>query len=108
LRLKAGPLYSFDLQEQQLPDYAVTNWYLSNHPDSHFVTTLIAARPDTERRYALRNNQFAVHYLGGTTERRTFTTVAELRATLEDVFRLRLPDSPGLEPALQRVVARAE
>src|SRR5439155_16407633 len=26
------PLYRFDLQEQFLPDYEVTNWYLLNHP----------------------------------------------------------------------------
>jgi len=31
-------LLRFDLQEQFLPDYEVTNWYLSNHPSSHFVT----------------------------------------------------------------------
>ena len=40
-------LYQFDLQPQFLPDYEVTNWYLSNHPSSHFVTGLIAARADS-------------------------------------------------------------
>jgi N-hydroxyarylamine O-acetyltransferase len=84
-------LYRFDLQEQQLPDYEVSNWYLSNHPNSLFVTTLIAARPDSDCRYALQNNQFAVHYLNGQTERCALKTVTELRAVLEDIFRLTLP-----------------
>ena len=59
------PLYRFDQQEQFLPDYEVTNWYLSNNPNSHFVTGLVAARPDPDRRYALRNTEFAVHHLNG-------------------------------------------
>jgi N-hydroxyarylamine O-acetyltransferase len=98
------PLYRFDLQEQHLPDYEVTNWYLSNHPNSHFVTGLMAARPDVDRRYALRNNQLSIHYLNGGTERHVLTTVAALRATLEDAFQIRLPETPDLDPALQRLV----
>ena len=86
-------LYRFDLQEQLLPDYEVTNWYLSNHPHSHFVTGLVVARPDRDRRYVLRNREFAVHHLNGSTERRVLRTASELRATLEEVFRLTLPDA---------------
>lgn len=63
-------LYRFNLQENLLPDYEVANWYLSNHPDSRFVTGLLAARPAPDRRYALLNNQFTVHHLNGRTERR--------------------------------------
>ena len=37
-------LYRFDLQEQYFIDYEVSNWYVSTHPNSRFVTTLIAAR----------------------------------------------------------------
>jgi N-hydroxyarylamine O-acetyltransferase len=100
-------LYRFDLQEQFLPDYEVTNWYPSNHPASHFVTGLIAARPDSDRRDALRNNELTVHHLNGSIERRILTSAAGLRATLEDVFRLALPDGPELHAALERVVAQA-
>lgn len=98
------PLYRLDLQEQQLPDYEVSNWYVSNHPNSHFVTSLIAARPDSDCRYALRNNQFTVHYLDGRTERRILSTVAELHAVLEDVFCLRLGAIANLDRAFQQVV----
>ena len=100
-------LYRFDLQEQLLPDYEVTNWYLSNHPDSQFVTGLIAARPDRDRRYALRNNELAVHHVNGQTERRVLASAAGVRAALEDVFRLTLPDGPELDAALERLIARA-
>jgi N-hydroxyarylamine O-acetyltransferase len=100
-------LYLFDLQEQLLPDYEVTNWYLSNHPESHFVTGLIAARADRDRRYALRDNELAVHDVNGQTERRVLTSAAGLRAALEDAFRLTLPDGPELGAALERLVARA-
>lgn len=96
-------LYRFDLQEQLLPDYEVTNWYLSNHPGSHFVTGLVAARPDRDRRYVLRNRELAVHHLEGGTERRVLATTSELLATLEMVFRLTLPNHPDLPAALDRL-----
>jgi N-hydroxyarylamine O-acetyltransferase len=99
-------LYRFDLREEVLPDYEVINWYLSNHPTSRFVTGLIAARPAPGRRYALFNNEFAVHHLNGQTDRRLLATAAELRETLEDAFQLRLPNAPELDAALERVTAR--
>lgn len=101
---KWNSLYRFDLQEQFQADYDVTNWYLSTHPSSHFVNALIVARPEVDRRYALRNNQFAIHHLNGETERRTLDSVSELRSILEDAFLIRLPESPNLDPALRRIV----
>jgi N-hydroxyarylamine O-acetyltransferase len=101
------PLYRFDLQEQFLIDYEVTNWYLSTNPRSRFVTDLVAARADRERRYALRNTDFAVHYPGGSTDRRSLTTVAELRDVLTGPLGLSLPDHAGLETAFERVLANA-
>ena len=101
-------LYRFDLQQQYLPDYEVTNWYLSNHPSSHFVTGLMAARPDTDCRYALRNNQLTIHHLQRDTERRILTTVAEMRAVLEDAFHITLPITSELDAALQRLIAQSQ
>ena len=101
------PLYAFDLVEQFLADYEVTNWYLSNHPSSHFVTGVIAARPDRGCRYALRHNELAVHYVDGRTERRILTSSDELRAALENTFRLTVPDGPEVQAAFERVITRA-
>lgn len=98
------PLYRFDLQAQLLPDYEVTNWYLLNHPNSHFIHGLMAARPARDRRYTLRNNEFAVHFLGGKTERQILSTVDEVREALQDAFRLTLPSAPELDVALDRLI----
>lgn len=100
-------LYRFDLQEQLQPDYEVSSWYLSNHPKSHFVTGLVAARAGADRRWALRGTELAVHHLDGRTERRVLPDAAELRAALGGTFGLTLPDEPGLDAALERLVARA-
>jgi len=109
LRAKCGDiwrsLYEFDLQEQLLADYDVVNWYLCNNPSSHFVTGLVAARPDRDCRYALRGNQLTAHHVNGDTECRLLTSTGELRAALEATFRVALPEDPGLESALQRVFA---
>ena len=111
MQAKAGntwrSLYRFDLVEQFQADYEVSSWYLCNHPASQFVTTLIAARVDRTCRYALRGNEFAVHYMDGTSERHTLTSGEALRAALEDAFRLTLPQGPELQAALERVIARA-
>jgi N-hydroxyarylamine O-acetyltransferase len=98
-------LYRFGLQEQLLPDYEVVNWYLSNHPQSHFVTGLIAARPAADRRYALRNTELATHYQDGRTTRETLTSPAALRQALSGPLRIRLPDAPQLDAALQRLTS---
>jgi N-hydroxyarylamine O-acetyltransferase len=97
-------LYRFDLQQQYVPDYEVSSWYLSNHPGSHFVTGLMAARPDTACRYALRNNGLAIHHLHGGTERRVLSTVAEIRTVLEACFGITLPVTPDLDAALQQLI----
>jgi N-hydroxyarylamine O-acetyltransferase len=93
-------LYTFDLQEQLLTDYEVVSWYLCNNPTSHFITGLVAARPDRGCRYALRGIEFAVHMLSRGTERRLLTSPGELRTVLEDTFHITLPESPELDAAL--------
>jgi N-hydroxyarylamine O-acetyltransferase len=99
------PLYRFGLQEQLLPDYEIANWYLSNYPQSRFVTNLIAARPDLDRRHALLNSAVAVHFLDGRTERRTLRSTDELIDVLRGDFHISLPDTPGLHAALARVTS---
>jgi N-hydroxyarylamine O-acetyltransferase len=99
-------LYRFDLQEQFLSDYEVSNWYMSTHPDSRFVRDLMVARADTGCRHSLRNKVLAVHYATGVTERRNLDSAAQLRTTLEDVFRLKLPKTEELDAVFDRVASR--
>jgi N-hydroxyarylamine O-acetyltransferase len=101
------PLYRFDLQEQAQADYEMASWYQCHHPQSRFVTNLIAARPDAGRRYALFNNELAIHHVNGATERRPLTSAVDLGTTLERVFGIRLPDAPEIHAALTRVTSAA-
>lgn len=87
------PLYQFDLQPQYPCDYGVSNWHVSTHPNSIFVTGLMAARVDRDRRYGLRNTELATHYLAGQTEKRQLASVSELEVALTDIFRLKLPQN---------------
>ena len=97
-------LYTFELHEQQLADYEVSNWYLCNHPQSQFVTGIIAARTAPDRRFALRNTHFAIHHANGETERRFLTGVGEYRRTLEETFLIRLPPAPLLDAKLAKMI----
>ncbi|HNP31304.1 MAG TPA: arylamine N-acetyltransferase [Nitrospirales bacterium] len=96
-------LYRFSLSEHLLPDYEVASWYLSTHPDSLFVNRLLAARVASDCRYALRNNQVTLHHRNGDTERHVITNVNDMRVTLENIFRITLPDVPELDAALIKV-----
>lgn len=89
-------LYMFDLVEHFLPDYEVSNWYLSNHPRSHFVTGLIAALPAEDGRHALSNNRYSFYGLDGRQEKKMLETAGELKDVLEHVFRLGVADLPGI------------
>ena len=99
-------LYAFDLAEQTLPDYEVSNWYLAHHPQSHFVTGLIAARSEPGLRHALRGGRYAIHRRDGT-ESRELTTADDYRRALEGPFGIRLPDHPHLERKLAELADNA-
>ncbi len=101
------PLYRFDLQRQALADYEVTNWYLCTHPDSYFVTGLVAARVQPDRRYGLRNTELSIHRRDGVTERRVLATADEIRATLEQLFGIRVPAGEDVDAALTRLATAA-
>jgi N-hydroxyarylamine O-acetyltransferase len=95
-------LYRFDLQVQQLPDYELSNWYVSTHPQSLFVNNLLIARPAQDCRYALLNNQLTTYHQDSQVRRKTLTTSAELQAVLEEEFCLHIPALAKLDEALQQ------
>jgi N-hydroxyarylamine O-acetyltransferase len=98
------PLYSFDLQPQILVDYEVSNWHLCTHPESPFVSRLMAARVAPDRRYGLLNNKLSIHHLHGESEQTTLDSPAKLRRVLEGTFGIQLPDDPGLDALLSRLI----
>ena len=97
-------LYLFDLHEQLQADYEVSNWYLAHHPQSQFVTGLICARADEDRRHALRNTRYSIHHRDGRTEQRLVIDVPDLKSLLREAFTIALPDSEALDAALARVI----
>ena len=82
----------------------MSNWYLANFPQSQFVTGVIAARADVGERHALRNTRYAIHRVGGQTERRFLGTVAEVKDVLRGAMRIPLPEHPALDSGLQRMI----
>ena len=100
-------LYTFESGEAQVADYEVSNWYLSNFPRSHFVTTVVAARSVPGVRHALRGNRYSIHPTGGDTQRRFLASVAEFLEVLEGPFGIRVPRSAKLEEKLARLIEEA-
>ena len=100
-------MYIFDLQPQALADYEMPNWYLCTHPESHFLTGIVAARVEPDRRYALRNADFTVHFPHGATERRTLTSGSEIRQTLEEVFHIQVPKDPEVDEVFAHLAGTA-
>ncbi|TKB12484.1 MAG: arylamine N-acetyltransferase [Mesorhizobium sp.] len=93
-------LYRFDMQQAYEVDYQVSSHFLSTHPTSHFLSTLVAARALPDRRYALRNNRLSTHHLGGRTEQREIASAAELAEVLENQLAIVIPDRAAFEARL--------
>jgi N-hydroxyarylamine O-acetyltransferase len=90
-------IYRFDMQQNYEVDYSVSNHFLSTHPTSHFLSSVIAARALPGRRYALRNNRLSTHDLGGRTEQIEIATAAELADVLEGPLEIAIPDRAAFE-----------
>jgi N-hydroxyarylamine O-acetyltransferase len=97
-------LYQFDLQRQALSDYEVSSWYLTTNPRSHFTTTLVAARAQADRRYALSNTELAIHHRDGYTERRALLSASELRQALQELFGIDVPAGDDVDAAFARLI----
>jgi N-hydroxyarylamine O-acetyltransferase len=95
-------LYRFDMQPQHEIDYSVANYFLSTHPTSHFLSTIVAARALPDRRYALRGNRLSIHHLGGRTEQKEMATAVELAETLEHLLEIIIPDRAAFEAGLRQ------
>jgi N-hydroxyarylamine O-acetyltransferase len=102
------PLYAFELHEQALADYEVSNWYLANNPKSHFVTGVLAARAEPGRRHALRNTRYAMHPVGGETEKREIADVDEYKRLLAETFAIELPDTSRLDERLAKMIRESD
>jgi len=95
-------LYRFDLQVQLPIDFDVLNHFVATHPDSPFRSTLMAARRTPGGGYALRNNELSI-YADGEKEQRLLTSAMDIENVLVETFGIRLPATPALRDALERI-----
>ena len=98
-------MYAFDLHEHLQADYEVSNWYLANNPRSQFVNGIIAARAAPGVRHALRNSRYAIHHVGGDTERRYLGDAAQFRSVLREAFRIDVPATAPFDEKIARAIA---
>jgi len=101
------PLYAYDFADTHHADYEMGNWLTSTHPQSIFVNGLLGARCEPGKRYAIRDNQLAIHTTGANTEKKTLKSAGEMRDALTDLFKLRLDHLDGLDPMLALLAQRS-
>jgi len=100
------PVYTFDLQPQQYVDYQLANWWVSTHPASNFMRTLMVARPAGTCRQTLLDAELSRRERDGRTEHRRLGSVTELRRTLADLFDIEAPSGAHIDAALQRALTQ--
>ncbi|SHE63424.1 N-hydroxyarylamine O-acetyltransferase [Microbulbifer donghaiensis] len=109
LEVKMDPgwlsVYRFDLQPQSAGDYKVFNWYCATHPQSRFVTELVAARAFAGGRHTLLNRELSYYPHSGPKTVVRLAAPADLRRALTEVFEIRLPSDPALDRALNKLFA---
>lgn len=93
-------LYRFTLEEVQEADFDMANWYLTTHPDSKFVNSLLASRLTSEGRYSLNNCQLNFYSHQGDKDSTNLNSASELITCLNDIFGLRAPNQKHLEKKL--------
>lgn len=99
-------LYVFDLTAHHPADYEAYNWYVSTHPGSHFVTSLVAALPEKAGRHVLFDTQYSFYPLGAEPEKKQLNSVNEIKGVLENIFHIRTADVVKLDPQLEILIAR--
>ena len=95
-------IYQLSLQEQLPADWDVVHWHTSTHPSSIFTRSLMVSRSAEASRYALLDNRLRTYDRSGLADQRVLATTNELRTTLRDDFKLKLPD--GCDDVLARAL----
>lgn len=95
-------LYRFDRQRQFPVDYAVSSHYLSTHPQSPFLGTVMAARPFDGGRHALLGNRLTTRHADGRAEQALAASPEALREVLDDVFGFDVPDTDRFDAMARR------
>lgn len=96
------PLYTFTDEPRPRIDLQVGSWYVSTHPESHFVTGLTASLITADARWNLRGRNLAVHHRSGDTERIRLDNASQVLDVLMNRFGI---DVGGIGDVHARITA---
>ncbi|WP_223607624.1 arylamine N-acetyltransferase [Chryseobacterium sp. OSA05B] len=82
------PIYKFSLEEVELSDLEMANWYIATGQGSVFNRFLMITRVDEEARYALFNSTFNIRWNDGRKETSEITEPDQLAFILKTYFNL--------------------
>jgi arylamine N-acetyltransferase len=95
-------LYEFATRTAPPIDLKVGSWYVSTHPSSHFVTSLIASLVTADGRCNLSGRNLAIHR-GGATEKVRLDDASAVVDTLTDRFGINVADAGEREVLEARI-----
>lgn len=96
-------LYAFDLQKVWHVDLEMGSWFVSTHPDSPFLTRLMAARTEPAGiRHTLLNTRYSIHTQGQNSEQHELHNADEVLQLLQQVFKIQLPNSAQVHDSVQK------
>ncbi|MFZ4929370.1 arylamine N-acetyltransferase family protein [Chryseobacterium sp. Mn2064] len=87
------PIYKFSLEEVQLTDIDMANWYVATGPSSMFNKFLMITRVDENARYTLFNRELIIRDNIGNKESREIISEYDLKSVFEKYFNLKLEAS---------------
>lgn len=93
-------LYRFGMEEQLPSDYAMSNWYVSMHPESRFVLQLLAGRAGSGMRHALLDGRYTRHHIGRESEQQVLADPAALRHVLQQELGIDVSGLPELDACI--------
>lgn len=99
-------LYVFEPRPAYPVDFAMSNWYVSTNPASHFTRDLVAVRTVHDGRHVLHNARYAFHGSGAPAGRRALASGDDIAHMLETTFGLAAGQVPGLVARLDDIARR--
>ena len=87
-------------------EYEIANWYTGTHPESPYISNLIAAIPGADRtRRTLFNDRLTIRDAQGSAKRQMLASKADFARVLTEEFGIHLPQA-DLRQALATIAQR--
>lgn len=86
------PAFQLGPEPRYPADHAMSNYWVSTHPESRFRNNLIVSRPFEGGRHVLFNFRLTEHRVGQESVVRELGSAAEVREAVEELFGIDIPD----------------